>query len=217
MTTTTTNVATHPSNLNAVNTKRTDGQFELDEGAASKEESDVIQEGDDDGGEEGDDYVPEWSKSLTFEYMAEHEPFAGLPVNYLRFTGWARSPPMFALGIGVRDMKNGYDLARRLVPNEPDKDSSLLLAVLIHALRDRTNLHVRATPVRSKEVRFVFYIVTSWDEDFTDAPTQRDTMNAMLREINWREDMKWYIVGTWADKWHEDYNRTRTGSQSIVS
>ncbi|KAK0234277.1 hypothetical protein IW262DRAFT_1335566 [Armillaria fumosa] len=149
--------------------------------------------------------------------MAEHEPFAALPVNYLRFTGCARSPPEFALGIGVRDMKDGYDLAHCLAPNAPDPDSSVLLAVLIHGLRDRTNLHVRATPVRSKEVGFVFYVVTSWDEDFTDAPTQRDTMNAMLREINWREDMKWYIVGTWADKWHEDYNRIRIGSQLIVS
>ncbi|KAK0468061.1 uncharacterized protein EV420DRAFT_444249 [Desarmillaria tabescens] len=180
-----------PTNLNSANIKGTDEGF--DEGTASEKE--------------GEDSEDEWSETLTFEYMVAHEPFTALPVKYLLFTGWALAPPQFALGIGVDDMHEGYDLAHRLAPNEPVKDSSMLLAVLIHRLRDRTNLMVRATPVRSKEVGFVFYITTSWDDDFTETPAQRDTMNAMLREINWREDIKWYIVGTCADKWREDYNR----------
>ncbi len=47
----------------------------------------------------------------------------------------------------------------------------------------------------------------SWDDDFDETPAQRDTINAMLDEINWKDKVKWYIVGVWADKWHEDYNK----------
>ncbi|PBK68062.1 hypothetical protein ARMSODRAFT_1005056 [Armillaria solidipes] len=199
MANTTTNEAARPSNLNAVNVRATEEQF--DEGAASEDEGY-------DSEEEDDDSEHEWSKeSLTFKYMAAHEPFTALPVHYLRFTRCALLPPKFALGIGVDDMDDGFELARHLVPNEPVEDSSMLLTTLIRRLRDRTNLDVRATPVRSKEVGFVFYTVTSWDENFDEAPAQRDIMNAMLREINWRENIKWYIVGTWMDKYREDYNR----------
>ncbi|SJL11169.1 uncharacterized protein ARMOST_14572 [Armillaria ostoyae] len=176
-----------PHNVNAVNIKETD------EGFASEEE--------------GEDSEDDWDESLTFEHMAAHEPFSALPLDYLRITEWARAPPKFALGIGVRDMDDGYDLALRLVPNEPVKNPSKLLAALIDRLRDRTNLTLRATPVRSKEVGFVFYIATSWDDDFDETPAQRDTINAMLGEINWRHKSKWYIVGVWADKWREDYNK----------
>ncbi|KAK0421892.1 hypothetical protein EV421DRAFT_1914869 [Armillaria borealis] len=208
MTTTTTNVATRaafqessppglpspyegPHNLKAVDIKGTGEQF--DEGAASEEE--------------GKDSEDEWHEALTLEYMAAHEPFAALPLDYLLITGWARAPPKFALGIGVRDMDDGYDLALRLVPNEPVKNPSKLLGALLDQLRDRTNLTLRATPVRSKEVGFVFYIATSWDDDFNGIPAQRDTINAMLSEINWRDKIKWYLVGVWADKWREDYNK----------
>lgn len=124
--------------------------------------------------------------------MAEHEPFTALPVKYLRLTKCARAPPLFALGISVRDMDDGYDLARRLVPKEPDEDSCALVGVLIRRLKDRKNLNVRAILVRSKEVGYMF--VTSWDDGFADA------MNAVLRKINWRDEIKWYIVGAWADK-----------------
>ncbi|KAK0437337.1 hypothetical protein EV421DRAFT_1828558 [Armillaria borealis] len=153
MANTTTNEAARPSNLNAVNLRTTEEQFDEVRKRMTTSEH-------------------EWSKeSLTFKYIAAHEPFTALPVHYLRFTGCALLPPKFALGIG---------LARRLVPNEPVEDSSMLLTTLIRRLRDRTNLNVRATPVRSKEVGFVFYI----------APAQRDIMNAMLREINWRDNIK---------------------------
>ncbi|PBK80658.1 hypothetical protein ARMGADRAFT_827827 [Armillaria gallica] len=123
--------------LNVVNIK------ELDEGFTSEEE-----------GEGSED---EWDESITFEYMAAHEPFTALPLDYLLITGWAHAPPKFALGIGVRDMDDGYDLALRLVPNEPVKNPSKLLGALLDRLRDHTNLTLRATPVRSKEVGFVFY------------------------------------------------------------
>ncbi|KAK0479816.1 hypothetical protein EDD18DRAFT_1113750 [Armillaria luteobubalina] len=36
--------------------------------------------------DEGYDSKDEWTKSFTFEYMAEHEPFTALPVNYLQLT-----------------------------------------------------------------------------------------------------------------------------------
>ncbi|KAK0237055.1 hypothetical protein EDD85DRAFT_953051 [Armillaria nabsnona] len=94
-------------------------------------------------------------------------------------------------------MDDGYDLALRLVPNEPVKNPSKLLGALLDRLRD----------LRSKEVVFVFYIATSWDDDFKEIPAQRDTINAMLGEINWRDKIKWYIVGAWADKRREDYNK----------
>ncbi|KAK0207288.1 hypothetical protein IW262DRAFT_1420796 [Armillaria fumosa] len=210
MTTTATNVDSSALRLSTPcegpsNVKVTDEP--LADGAAGDEDGSDNEDEGYDSEEDSDDSEEEWTKSFTFEYMAEHEPFTALPVNYLRVTRCARAPPLFALGIGVRDMNDGYDLARRLAPNEPDTDSCTLLGVLIRRLKERTNLNVRATPVRSKEVGYVFYIVTSWDDGFTDAPAQRDTMNAMLREINWRDDVKWYIVGTWADKWREDYSR----------
>ncbi|PBK72013.1 hypothetical protein ARMSODRAFT_1002931, partial [Armillaria solidipes] len=155
-----------PHYVNAVNIKETD------EGFASEEE--------------GEDSEDDWDETLTFEYMAAHEHFT-LPLDYLRITRWARAPPKFALGIGVRDMDDGHDLALRLVPNEPVKNTSKLLATLLHRLRNRTNLTLRATPVRSKEVGFVFYIATSWDDNFNETPAQRDTITAMLGEINWRD------------------------------
>ncbi|KAK0474318.1 hypothetical protein EDD18DRAFT_1116682 [Armillaria luteobubalina] len=128
MTSATTNVATRPRNLNAIRIKVTDAQ----PGNVATSNADSSG-GEDEGYEskEDSDNSVEWSKSLNFEYMAEHEPSPALPVNYLRFTGWARSPPLF----------------------------------LWH-----------------------------WY-----SPIQRDTMNTILREINWREDIKWYIVGTWVD------------------
>ncbi len=201
-TTTTTNEATRP---NAVNIKARDEQF--DEGVFSGEEGNNNEEEGDYSEEKGKDSEHEWSKEcLTFEYMVAHEPFTALPVHYLPFPGCALPPPQFALGIGVDDMDDGFELARRLAPNELVEDSSMLLAILLHRLRDRTKLNVRATPVCSKEVGFVFYIVTSWDENFDEAPAQRDIMNAMLREISWREnEIKWYIVGTWMDKYREVY------------
>lgn len=146
--------------------------------------------------------------------MTAHEPFAALPLDYLLITGWARGPPKFTLGIGVRDMDDGCDLALRLVPNEPVKNPSKLLGALLDRLRDRTNLTLRATPVRSKEVGFVFYIATSWDDDFKEIPAQRDTINAMLGEISWRDKIKWYIVGVWADKRREDYNKVARNSDA---
>ncbi|KAK0218692.1 hypothetical protein IW262DRAFT_1386888, partial [Armillaria fumosa] len=187
-----------PHNLKAADIKGTGKQF--DEGAASEEEGE-------DSEEEGEDSEDEWHEALTLEYMAAHEPFAALSVDYLLITGWARAPPKFALGIGVRDMDDGYDLALRLVPNEPVKYPSMLLSALLDRLRDRTNLTFRLTPVHSKEVEFVFYIATSWDDDFNGIPAQRDTINAMLSEINWRDKIKWYLMGVWADKLRENYNK----------
>ncbi|KAK0491722.1 hypothetical protein EDD18DRAFT_1109474 [Armillaria luteobubalina] len=164
--------------------------------AAHDEDSSDSEDKGYDSEEDSDESEDEWTKSFTFEYMAEHEPFTALPVNYLRLTN-----------IGVCDMDDGYDLACHLMLNEPDADSCALLRVLIHRLKECTNLNIRATPVWSKEVGYVFYIVTSWDNRFKDVPAQRDTMNAMLREIGWRDEIKWYIMGTWADKWREDYSR----------
>ncbi|SJL04251.1 uncharacterized protein ARMOST_07612 [Armillaria ostoyae] len=37
----------------------------------------------------------------------------------------------FALGIGVDDMDDGFELAHHLAPNEPVEDSSMLLAILL--------------------------------------------------------------------------------------
>ncbi|KAK0207786.1 hypothetical protein IW262DRAFT_1418096 [Armillaria fumosa] len=150
-----------PHNLNA-----------FDEGVASEEEGE-------DSEEEGEDSEDEWHEY----YGLRTEPFAALPLDYLlSHLGGPVLLQSLPYGIGVRDMDDGYDLALRLVPNEP------------------------LTPVRSKEVGFVFYIATSWDDDFTGIPAQRDTINAMLSEINWRDKIKWYLVGVWADKWREDYN-----------
>ncbi len=72
--------------------------------------------------------------------MATHEPFSALPLDYLLTTGWARASPKFALGIGIHDMDDGYDLALHLVVNEPVKNPSKLLGALIDRLRDRMNL-----------------------------------------------------------------------------
>ncbi|KAK0491762.1 hypothetical protein EDD18DRAFT_1334603 [Armillaria luteobubalina] len=100
------------------------------------------------------------------------------------WTKCARAPPLFALGIGVRDMDDGYDLARRLAPSKPDTDSCVLLGVLIRRHKKLTNLNIRATPVWLKAFGYELYMVTSWDNGFEDAPAQRDMMNATLREIN---------------------------------